>query len=213
MTKIMIIGANGGTARILIDRLLAETDHELVLFLRHAERLAQYQSQARVTVLDGDVLDTAQLAAAMAPVDLVYSNVGGVDLAAQTRSILAAMAQTKQQRLLFISALGAHHEVPGKFGAWNEQAIADFLPGFRASATLLSESTVNYTEIRPAWLTDASEVDYELTTADEPFKGTEVSRASVADFAMTVIVHPEKYQRASVGINKPNTDGDRPSWL
>ena len=99
MTKIMIIGANGGTARILIDRLLAETDHELVLFLRHAERLAQYQSQARVTVLDGDVLDTARLAAAMAPVDLVYSNVGGVDLAAQTRSILAAMAQTKQQRL------------------------------------------------------------------------------------------------------------------
>jgi putative NADH-flavin reductase len=213
MTKIMIIGANGGTARILIDRLLAETDHELVLFLRHAERLAQYQSQARVTVLDGDVLDTARLAAAMAPVDLVYSNVGGVDLAAQTRSILAAMAQTKQQRLLFISALGAHHEVSGKFGAWNEQAIADFLPGFRASATLLSESAVNYTEIRPAWLTDASEVDYELTTADEPFKGTEVSRASVADFAMTVIAHPEKYQRASVGINKPNTDGDRPSWL
>lgn len=32
MTKIMIIGANGGTARILIDRLLAETNHELVLF-------------------------------------------------------------------------------------------------------------------------------------------------------------------------------------
>ncbi len=34
MTKIMIIGANGGIARKLTQRLLAETDDELVLFLR-----------------------------------------------------------------------------------------------------------------------------------------------------------------------------------
>jgi len=32
--------------------------------------------------------------------------------------------------------------------------------------------------VRPAWLTGEDEVDYELTTRDEPFKGTVVSRRS-----------------------------------
>ena len=43
--------------------------------------------------------------------------------------------------------------------------------------------------------------------------GTEVSRASVADFALKVINNPEKYQNESIGLNKPNTDDDKPSWM
>lgn len=213
MTKIMIIGAHGGTARLVIDRILTETTDELILFLRQATRLAQYRDNSRVTLVEGDVYDTATLARAMASADIVYANVGGTDLETQTKHILAAMQQTAQQRLIFISALGAHHEVPGKFGEWNEQAIAAFLPGFRAAAALLSTSAINYTEIRPAWLTDQDEIDYELTMDHEPFKGTEVSRASVADLVMRLIAAPNDYQRASLGINKPHTDGDRPQWL
>jgi len=213
MTKVMIIGAHGGTARLVIDRLLTETTDELILFLRHATRLAQYRDNPRVTLVEGDVHDMVTLTRAMAPADIVYSNVGGTDLGTQTKDILAAMMQTSQHRLIFISALGAHHEVPGKFGEWNEQAIAAFLPGFREAADLLSTSSIDYTEIRPAWLTDHDEIDYELTTSHEPFKGTEVSRASVADLVMRLIVKPNDYQRASLGINKPHTAGDRPQWL
>lgn len=213
MKKVMIIGANGGTARILTDRLLDETTDELVLFLRKADRLAKYESNPRVTLVDGNVLDTEALRLAMKDVDIVYSNVGGTDLGQQTQSILTAMHESKQTRLIFISALGAHHEVPGKFGEWNEQAIAAFLPGFRESAKLLANSDVVYTELRPAWLTDQAEIDYETTGVDEPFKGTEVSRASVADYAFKLIKHPDLAERASVGLNKPNTDGDKPSWM
>ena len=49
----MIIGANGGTARILIERILKETENNLILFLRKAERLSQYQENDRVTIVDG----------------------------------------------------------------------------------------------------------------------------------------------------------------
>lgn len=213
MSKIMIIGANGGTARILIERLLKETDNELILFLRNAERLNQYQNNSRVTLVDGNVLDTQDLAKAMKSADVVYSNVGGTDLGAQTKSILAAMEQTGKKRLIFISALGAHHEVPGRFGEWNEEATAAFLPGFRESAKLLENSKIFYTEIRPAWLTDKSEIDYETTTQNEAFKGTEVSRASVADFVLKLIADPRRDLRASIGLDKPNTDGDKPSWM
>ncbi|KRO00123.1 NAD(P)H-binding protein [Companilactobacillus kimchiensis] len=213
MTKIMIIGAHGATARIVTDRLLSETQDELVLFLRNAQRLNQYKDNPRVSLVEGDVLNTAELAQAMADVDLVYSNVGGRDLADQTASMLKAMESTKQTRLIFISALGAHHEVPGKFGQWNEQAISAVLPSFRASAKLLEDSEINFTEIRPAWLTNDQEVNYELTNKNEPFKGTEVSRASVADLVVKIIADPTQYIDASLGVNKPNTDGDKPSWM
>lgn len=213
MTKVMIIGAHGATAQILAKRLLAETDDELILFLRNAQRLAEYSENKRVTLVDGDVLKTSELATAMEPADIIYSNVGGTNLADQTVSILEAMKQTNKQRLIFISALGAHHEVPGKFGDWNEQAIAAFLPGFRKSAQLLVDSGVNYTEIRPSWLTNNNEIDYEEKALDQQLTGTEVSRASVADFALKVINDPMQYQKASIGLNKPNTDGDKPSWM
>lgn len=213
MSKIIIIGAHGAIARIVTERLLSETDDKLVLYLRSADRLSQYQENPRVTMVDGNVLDTQKLAESMKDVDIVYSNAGGTDLADQTASILKAMNQTGKKRLIFISALGARHEVAGKFGQWNEQAISAFLPGFRDSAKFVDESNIDFTEVRPAWLTDNSGIKYETTSKDESFYGTEVSRASVADFVIKVIADPTQYVRASVGLDKPGTDGDKPSWI
>jgi len=213
MSKIMIVGAHGAIARLVTDRLLAETQVELVLYLRQADRLNQYATNPRVTLVDGDVKDTEKLRQAMTGVDMIYSNLGGVDLGTQTKQLLLAMQQTGQTRLIFMSALGAHHEVTGKFGDWNEQAIHDFLPGFRSAAEQLVAAGVTYTEVRPAWLTDQPEISYEITTLADGFKGTEVSRASVADFIVKVIEDPSTYQKESIGLNKPNTDGDQPSWF
>ncbi|WP_407885427.1 NAD(P)H-binding protein [Levilactobacillus sp. N40-8-2] len=213
MTKVMIVGAHGAMARLVTERLLNETTDTLTLFLRDAARLNQYADNDRVTLVDGDIKDTAAVTQAMADVDIVYSNLGGVDLAEQTQSVLTAMAQTRKHRLIYISSLGAHHEVPGKFGAWNEQAIAAFLPGFRKTAELVANSGLTYTEIRPAWLTNNDEVAYEETQLGEDFKGTEVSRQSVADFAFKVITQPDTYQNVSVGLDKSGTAGDQPSWV
>ncbi|MCI1894242.1 MAG: NAD(P)H-binding protein [Lactobacillus sp.] len=214
MTKILILGAHGATAQIVIDRLLAETDDDLVLYLRHATRLNRYQVNPRVTLVEGDAQDVAALTAAMVDADVVYSNLGGVQLATFTQAIITAMAATGRTRLIFYSALGALHEVPGKFGQWNEQAIKAYLPGFRASAKLLAaHPEINATQLRPAWLTDKDEIDYELSGAAEPFKGTEVSRQSVADFIVKLIKEPNLYPHDSIGLNKPHTDGNKPAWL
>ena len=214
MTKVLILGAHGATAQIVIDRLLDETQDGLVLYLRNATRLNRYATNARVTLIEGNAQDTTALATAMTGIDIVYSNLGGVDLAQSTKAVIAAMNQAGVKRLIFYSALGALHEVPGKFGDWNEHAIAAYLPGFRESATLLTaHPEINTTQLRPAWLTDQPEIDYEITGADEPFKGTEVSRQSVADMVVRVIKEPTLYGNDSIGLNKPNTDGDQPTWL
>lgn len=211
--NIMIVGAHGATAQLVTERLLKETEHKLVLFLRNANRLDKFANNPRVTLVDGDVLNTEELATTMQGQDLIYSNVGGVNLADQTRSIIQAMDQANVNRLLFISALGAHHEVPGAFGKWNEEAIAPFLPGFRESANLLETSDINYTMIRPSWMTDKNEVDYELSQRDEPMTNTEISRKSIADFVFKLIQDPTLHQHDSIGISKPGTEGDKPAWM
>lgn len=214
MTTIAILGAHGATAQIVTQRLIQETHLYLRLYLRRAERLASLATAPRVSIIEDDVQDPSTLQLALKGVDLVYSNIGGVDLAISTKLILEAMQKTGCQRLLFYSALGALNEVPGQFGTWNETAIADYLPGFRLANQLIEEqSQINTTQFRPAWLTNKDEIDYEITSADEPFRGTEVSRQSVADFVVRVIKNPTLYPHTSVGLNKPHTTGNLPAWL
>lgn len=77
---------------------------------------------------------------------------------------------------------------------------------------MIEDSGLDYTIIRPAWLTDQEEVDYELTKKGEVFKGTEVSRKSIADLVTKIIDTPDSFVDDSLGVNKPNTDGDKPAW-
>jgi hypothetical protein len=57
------------------------------------------------------------------------------------------------------------------------------------AATLFRDS-LDYTILRPAWLTDADEVAYEITRREEPFKGTEVpgvASRQVADWSARLV--------------------------
>jgi uncharacterized protein YbjT (DUF2867 family) len=100
-----------------------------------------------------------------------------------------------------------------KFGEWNRREIGPYLPSFRRAADAIEASGLDYTILRPAWLTDENEVDYEPTERDEPFKGTEVSRKSVADLIVELIDSPKLSTRSNLRVNKPHTDGDKPAFL
>ncbi len=63
------------------------------------------------------------------------------------------------------------------------------------------------------WLTDEDIIDYELTSRNEPFKGTIVSRKSVAALITDIIDKPEKHIGENIGINQPGTDGDKPFFM
>lgn len=116
------------------------------------------------------------------------------------------------RRLVFITALGIYDEVPGRFGEWNRRQAGPLLRSCRAAADTIEASGLDYTILRPAWLTDADEVSYEVTRRDEPFKGTEVSRKSVAALVTDFVTHPARWAHANLGVNKPGTDGDKPAF-
>lgn len=211
LTKVLILGAHGQIAQLAEQQLLTDTDAILTLFLRNAQRLASRKSE-RVRLIEGTATDKARLQQAMQGQDLVYANLAGKDIEKQAEAVAAAMQAVGLKRLIWISSLGIYDEVPGKFGEWNKNILGDYLDTYGNAVRVLEQSALDYTIIRPAWLTDKNEVDYETTQKGEPFKGTEVSRKSVADFVVKLIEHPRQEIRHSVGIDKPGTAGDKPAW-
>lgn len=212
MTKVLVLGAGGQIARWVIEMLANNSAVKFTLFLRHAKKI-KGSAPKNSEVVQGDVLNIDQLNHVMADQDIVYANLAGDDIDAQATNIVKAMNAAGLKRLIFVASLGIYDEVPGKFGAWNRRQIADYLPPFRRAADVIEASGLDYTILRPGWLTDNDEVDYETTEKNEPFKGTEVSRKSVAALILIIIESPKLHSRSNLGVNKPNSDGDKPAFL
>lgn len=188
-----------------------QKDVEQTLLVRDPEKLSGHEP-ANAKVVIGDVMDRKLLAQIMQGHDVVYANLAG-EVGTQTERILAAMQSKGVKRLIFVNSLGIYDEMPGKFGEWNRREIGQYLPPYRKSADLIEASDTDYTILRAAWLQDEDEVDYEVTARNEPFKGTEVSRKSVAALVADLVRHPERLVRANVGVSKPNTEGDKPAFV
>ena len=196
MKKILILGANGQIARFAIDLFLQTSDAQLTLYLRNAKRLRQLESD-RVRVVEGDVLDQARLEEAMAGQDVVYANLAG-KLEHQATNIVRAMEKRGLRRLIFISSMGIYDEVPG-------ERYSSILDPYRKAAGIIEHSDLDYAILRPAWLNNRDEIDYETTAKGEPFRNPSavVSRKSVADLVVKLAMHPvDSELRLSLGINK-----------
>ncbi len=213
MSKVLILGANGKIARLAEHIFIDTTDTDLRLYLRNSGRLKDFaDSHTLVETVEGDATNVQTLIEAMKDVDMVYANLAGGNIEDEAKAVVEAMHAEKKTRLVWISTLGIYDEVPGKFGKWNNKTLGSYITNYAAAAKVIEDSDLDYTIIRPAWLTDKPEVDYEVTQKGEPFKGTEVSRRSIAQVVVDISQDPDKYKRESIGVNKPNTDGDKPAW-
>ena len=205
MKNILILGANGRIARIVERRLLVETTDHLTLVLRHTERLTVLDAE-RETIVEGDASDPALLARLLPGQDLVYANLAGnMTLLAQT--ITTAMLKFNVAPLVWITGSGLYHETPEPFGSWVEKVVGHASKeDTRRAAQIIEKSALHYTIIRAAYMTDDAKIDYELTQKGESFKGTLVSRASIADLVLKILSQPQRYTRTSLGIAQPGTD-------
>ncbi|MEJ1295671.1 NAD(P)H-binding protein [Latilactobacillus sakei] len=212
MEKVLILGAHGKIAQLTRAQLLAKTDAQLVLFLRKANRLT-IQDQQREQLVEGDASQQVDLVQAMKGVTVVYANLAGANIETQAKAVVSAMKTAGVKRLIWISTLGIYDEVPGAYGQWNHQMLDDgYLPTYAAAAKVIETSGLAFTIIRPTWLSDKDEIDYEITHRADAFKGTEVSRKSVAAEVVRLIQNPTEAVGDSLGLNKPNTEGDKPEW-
>ena len=158
MTKVLVLGASGQIARRAV-QMLADQDAELTLLLRDASKLADPPGHARI--VEVDVLEREQLDPAVCGQDIVYANLAG-DLDVQAARIVESMITAGVQRLIFITSLGIYDEVPGALRQWNRRQPGPLLCPYRAAADTIEASGLDYTILRPAWLTNPDEVSYEV---------------------------------------------------
>jgi len=214
MKKVLILGASGSIATLVEENLIEDSQVQMTLLVRHPERLtAAIRNDSRVTVVVADVIkDTVTLTQAMRGQDLVYANLYGANLKQQGQAVVQAMQAAKVNRLIWISANGIYGEVPGKYGKWNQQMLGSTLDAYAAGAKVVESSSLAYTIIRPAWFSDKETINYELTQKGQTFKGTEVSRKSVAAYIGTLILDDSQAIKQSIGISEPHTEGAKPSF-
>jgi uncharacterized protein YbjT (DUF2867 family) len=209
MSNVLVLGASGQIASWAIG-MLADHGHTLTLFARDKDRIAAVPDGA--TVIEGDVDDRSALADAIRGQDVVYANLAGT-LDAHAEAVVEVMEAEGVTRLIFVTALGIYDEVPGEFGRWNRATIgAATLDTYARASDVVEASSLDYTVLRPAWLSDADEISYEITGREEPFRGTTVSRKSVAALVADLVDHPGSHVRENLGVSKPGTDGDRLVW-
>lgn len=209
MKKIIVLGAYGHTAREIIARLLEQDDVELTLFARNAKRLQGLKGE-HVHVVEGDARDPDTLKAAIQGQDVVISAMGGMDLGDLTESVVQVMEDVGVRRIIAISAGGIYDELPEPFNTWDKGMVGYTRPTHRKTADVIEQSSLDYTVLRPVWLTDKSTEQVELTHKGETFKGTETSRASIGRFVADLVKHPGRHVNEDLGISQPHTDGNRP---
>lgn len=192
MRKVLILGASGSLARVVIPVLLANPDIKLTLFSRHITSLSKFNYK-NVSIIQGDVMDFEQLANAMQAQDIVYANLAG-QLELMAKNIVQAMNLKNVKRLIWISSMGIYGETGEDHGA--------ILVPYQRSAQIIEDSNLDYTIIRPAWFTDDIAVDYKLTRKGEAFQGHQVSRCSIAALINKLIEKPDCAIGESLGIAK-----------
>lgn len=215
MKKVLVLGANGRIARIVVDRILKEQpDVDLTLFLRNSSRLSELETNKNVTLFDGDINDFNAVNEAMKDQDVVYiSFVDHDDNNTMTKNVIKAMQENKVERVIESSLLGLYNEVPGEYGRWNYSMVKSGLDAAINADKLLSESGLTYTTLRFPWLNDRDEVKYTITHKDEQYLGVSGSRQSMADVIVKIIADPEYLKNDSVGIADADTQGeDRPVY-
>jgi len=119
--SVLILGANGQLARNTTGFFLERTDARLALYLRRARRLRN-PDPARVTIVEGDVLDRPVLEAAMRGQDVVYANLAGA-MVEQARAIVEAMQAARLKRLIFVSSMGIYGEDAGEINDRDHQNL------------------------------------------------------------------------------------------
>lgn len=191
MTKVTIIGATGSLGRAATKVLLEETDVNLTLYSRSAERVPD---QARVEKIGASVSDSQALEDALQGADLVFVALSG-NLPSMISDIIHAMKAVGSKRIIFISSYGIYGELPGQNGR-----VDGILQPYRKAADILEASDLDYTILRPGWFDNSSDRSYDLIPKGEVIYANNISRLAIADFVKEVALEPSKYIKDNFGI-------------
>jgi len=208
-TRLLVVGATGGTGRQLVLQAL-ERGFAVTALVRDPSRLTI--SHPQLTVVRGDVLDEGSVHAAMRGQEAVLSALGHKrffsptrTLSEGTRNILRAMEAHGVSRFVCETSLGIGDSA-GRLGLYYTLfTIPVILPFYFWDKTrqerIIAGSDVEWIIVRPGVLTNAEKRGrYRHGSRIGSFLWTvRISRGDVADFMLNQL-ETDEYLRAAPGV-------------
>lgn len=214
--KVVVFGASKGIGRAVVTGALAR-GHEVTAFARHPENL---QAQANLRLVAGDVLNAAQVAAAVKGHDAVLCTLGlgtrlaiGPPVAPRSyvltkgiANIIAGMESHHVSRLMVVTAIGSGESVrdckPLLRFAMRSGLRWLFAQKDRQEEAV-RRSNLDWTIVRPTALTNGpggkSARPYQKIRAG---LFSHISRSDVAGFLLDQLV-PDQFRRQAIIISNP----------
>ena len=195
-SRILVVGATGGTGREVVLQALA-AGHDVTALARTATRLPIEHPKLRT--IDGALpQDAALLSNAMAGQDVVISALGrGRSLASQrlieqsVPAVLRAMRAHGVRRLIFTSAIGvgdAVRDVPFLPALFARTLLRGLYADKIIGEGMVRESGLDWTIAQPAGLTDGIRTERYQAAERLALSGVpKISRADVAHFLLAQI--------------------------
>jgi uncharacterized protein YbjT (DUF2867 family) len=192
-TKILVLGATGGTGRLIVSQALAK-GYDVRVLVRSAEKAGGLEGAQLIV---GDARDEASLRRALEDRSAVVSALGTAAspfrevtlLSTATRALVSAMKLEHVSRLVCITGIGAGDSA-GHGGFLFDRLIFPLLlrrvyADKNRQEALIRESGLDWVIVRPSVLNDEPKRGVIRTLTDlSGFHGGSISRADVASFVL-----------------------------
>jgi putative NADH-flavin reductase len=198
--KILIIGAAGRLGRYLVDQALAAEFYVTALARTEASISTVHE---RLTVVQGDIRDTASLTRVMPGQDAVMVVVAPKAgklrqksdlLSTGARNLISAMKGMTDTRVLWVTSAGVDPAYVRRKsvlykGIIKPLFLANIYEDFKLSEEILVNACLRWIIVRPSRLTDGPlTMSYRVQSDGIPPNAVKISRADVAHFMLRAAV-------------------------
>ena len=193
MKKVVIFGAAGHTGKYITEKMKAEKDIELSVFVRNPAKFGD-MDLTDVNVIQGDALHADDVAKAMEGQEIMLCSLEG-DVLTMARNIVSALEKTSVKRIIWITGMGIHHEITGVRGMMLNM-YAKQRPEYIEAADTIAASSAVTTLLRCPGIKNGENTKYFLTKEGEQPAHKDIERAGIAQCMYDLI------EDESVGVNE-----------
>ncbi len=206
--KLVVLGATGGIGLEIV-RQAIEQSHSVTAFVRSPEPLKPFGN--RITIRQGNLLNSAELAKAISGHDAILSGFGPrVPIAKSDANLLqnfasaltTAMHQANVRRTVIVSTAFLFKDsiLPPTY-LFGRLFFPTVVIDAAAMERIITQSGLDWTIVRPPQLTDKLLTEkYRVRTGHLPRFGFNISRADVAHFFLKTAEDPASIRKI-VGVN------------
>ena len=197
MKKVVIFGAAGHTGKYITEKMHAQENIELLVFVRNPGKF-EGMDLSGVNIMQGDALNAEDVRKAMDGQDVLLCSLEG-DVLTMAKNIVEALKVTSVKRIIWITGMGIHHEITGMRGIMLNM-LAKKRPEYIEAADTIMTSDAVTTLLRCPGIKNGDNTTYFLTKEGEQPAHKDIARAGIAQCMLDMINDETLGVNESLGI-------------